>query len=482
MLRLASVAAHGQAGGPVVVAAIMASAQERGHRSRMSVVSEQLSSTSRHPLAKGGLHRLLAVGAGQSIDLQTFYDHVRAVAGLLPSAQHAVNLCEDRYRFLVAFCAVALRGQVNLLPPSRAHAVVADVQQRYPQTYCVADEALEHLPTGSFVLPAVLPRLGGEIPQLSDAQLVAIGFTSGSTGTPSANSKTWGSFLRSTEQNLQALQGLWGDAQPSLVATVPSQHMYGMEMAVLLPMLAPATLQAGRPFFPQDVVLALEEVAAPRVLVTTPVHLKALVESGVSLPPLAGIVTATAPLPQALAAAAEQAFATEVREMFGSTETCIFARRRTALETAWTLLPGVRLEPQPDGTRVHADHLVAPVVLADLVELLPDDRFVLRGRRADLLEIAGKRASLGDLTRKLQAVPGVVDAVVVQLAPEPGHAVGRIAALVVAPEREEADILRELRELMDPVFLPRPLRKVVALPRNETGKLPRDAVVALLHH
>jgi len=50
----------------------------------------------------------------------------------------------------------------------------------------------------------------------------------------------------------------------------------------------------------------------------------------------------------------------------------------------------------------------------------------------------------------------------------------------VAPEREEADILRELRAGMDPVFLPRPLRRVACLPRNETGKLPRDAVLALL--
>lgn len=425
---------------------------------------------------------MLAVGKDRSVDLQTFFAHVRGVAALLPPAGHAINLCEDRYRFLVAFCAVALRGQVNLLPSSRAHAVVADVQQRYPQTYCISDDALEQLPPDSFVLPAELPQLDGDLPQLASDQLVAIGFTSGSTGTPSANSKTWGSFLASTAQNLQALQSLWGDAQPALVATVPSQHMYGMEMAVLLPLLAPATLQAGRPFFPQDVVLALQQVQAPRVLITTPVHLKALVESGVDLPPLAGIVTATAPLSQELAAAAEQAFSTEVREMFGSTETCIFARRRTASESAWSLLPGVHLEPQPDGTRVHAAHLSVPVNLADLVELLPGDRFVLRGRRADLLEIAGKRASLGDLTRKLQAVPGVVDAVVVQLAPEPGHAVGRIAALVVAPEREEADILRELREFMDPVFLPRPLRKVAVLPRNDTGKLPRDAVLALLGH
>ncbi|WP_433852933.1 AMP-binding protein [Stenotrophomonas nitritireducens] len=437
-------------------------------------------SSSLHPLAVGAPGRPLAVAGATRIDLATFLEHVRGVAALLPPGHHAVNLCEDRYRFLVCFCAVALRGQVNLLPPSRAPAVVAEVQQRHAQTWCLGDTAPDPLPAGWFALPEDLPRQPGETPRLDAAQLVAIGFTSGSTGAPAANPKTWGAFVTSTAQNLQALGDLWGERAPAVVATVPPQHMYGMEMSVLLPLLAPAVLHAGRPFFPQDVAQALAEVPAPRLLVTTPVHLKALVESGVELPPLAGIVTATAPLPQPLAEAAETRFATEVREVFGSTETCIFARRRTAREQAWTLLPGVRLEPQEDGTWVHAPHLPDAVLLADLVELLPEGRFLLRGRRADLLEIAGKRASLGDLTRRLLAVPGVRDGVMVQLDPEPGQAVGRIAALVVAPDREDAGILQDLRAGMDPVFLPRPLRRVACLPRNETGKLPRDAVLALL--
>nr|WP_305805791.1 AMP-binding protein [Stenotrophomonas sp. YIM B06876] len=434
----------------------------------------------RYPLAVGGLERGLARVAGIDVDLRTFLAHVHGLAALLPEGRHAINLCEDRYRFLVAFCAVALRGQVNLLPPSRAIAVVADVQRRYAETWCVGDSALDPAPPGYFRLPATLPQAQGPMPWLEENRCVAIGFTSGSTGAPAPNPKTWGSLQTSTAQNLQALQDLWGRTLPEVVATVPPQHMYGLEMSVLLPLLGPARMHAGKPFFPDDVAQALAQASAPRLLVTTPVHLRVLVESGVRLPPLAGIVTATAPLPQDLAIAAEQRFGIEVREVFGSTETCIFARRRTAHEAAWDLLPGVRLEPQPDGTRVHAPHLPLPVTLADLVELLPGERFVLRGRRADLLEIAGKRASLGDLTRRLLAVAGVQDGVVVQLAPEPGHPVGRIAALVVAPGCEESRILQALRAEMDPVFLPRPLRKVAQLPRNETGKLPRDAVLALL--
>ena len=198
------------------------------------------------------------------------------------------------------------------------------------------------------------------------------------------------------------------------------------------------------------------------------------------MPELAAIVSATAPLSPELAAAAEARFGCEVRELFGSTETCVIARRRTAREATWTPLPGVRVAAQPDGTSVHAAHLSAPVVLADLVEVEADGRFHLRGRNADLLEIAGKRASLGDMTRKLLAIPGVEDGVMFQLDQAGADGVRRIAALAVAPTLDERGILAALRASIDPVFLPRPLKRVAHLPRNDTGKLPCDVLAALL--
>ncbi len=45
---------------------------------------------------------------------------------------------------------------------------------------------------------------------------------------------------------------------------------------------------------------------------------------------------------------------------------------------------------------------------------------------------------------------------------------------------DEQAILDAFRQSVDPVFLPRPLKLVEALPRNETGKLPRAALLALL--
>ena len=436
-------------------------------------------------LASGAGGRPVAFGHDDFVGLDRFLSEVRAVAALLPDRPFAVNLCEDRYRFMVAFAAAAVRGQVTLLPPSRTRAAIDEVRARHAGSYCLGDAdacgcgdvaPLEHY----LRLPHPLPRLAGEPPRVDAAATVAIGYTSGSTGVPKANAKTWGGFTTSTAQNLAALDGLLPAAgTPHVVATVPPQHMYGMEMSVLLPLVGGVAVHRARPFFPEDIADALAAAPLPPLLVTTPVHLRALVESGVALPPLAGIVASTAPLTRALAAAAEAAFGCEVRELFGSTETCILARRRTAVEDAWTLLPGVELHPQPDGTLVHAAHLQAPVALADLVELLPEGRFALRGRHADLLEIAGKRASLGDLSRRLLAIPGVRDGVLVQLDPD-AAGVRRLAAVVVAPGMDEAAVRQALRSSIDPVFLPRRLRVVDELPRNETGKLPRGSLLELL--
>ena len=430
--------------------------------------------------------RVLAWRDGEPVSAAGFLADVHRVAATLPVAGAAVNLCEDRYAFLVAFCAIVLRGQANLLPSSRAPQAVDEVMAAHPGCYAVGELALDPAPAGYHRLPALAagaPDPDEQVaswPQVPAGQVVAIGYTSGSTGVPSANLKTWRSFHASNAGNLAMLRSAVGE-DFAVVATVPPQHMYGMEMSVLLPLLGGVGVHAGRPFFPADVAAALAQVPEPRVLVTTPVHLRALVDSGIALPPLAAMVSATAPLPGELALAAEVRFGAPLLEVFGSTETCVFASRRTTREEDWTLYPDVHLQPQPDGTQVHAPQLDAPRLLADIVSLCADGRaFRLRGRQADMLEIAGKRASLGDLTRRLLAIPGVEDGVVFQL--DGGDALGvhRIAALAVAPGLDEQTILDTLRRAIDPVFLPRPLLKVAALPRNDTGKLPRAALIELL--
>jgi acyl-coenzyme A synthetase/AMP-(fatty) acid ligase len=432
------------------------------------------------PLLKDGdLQRPFVHREGRSISVREFLSDVQSVVMQLPSASHAVNLCEDRYHFIVAFCAVVLAGQTNLLPPSRAQQAIADVMHAHPGSYAIADSIRDAEPPRLFHLPRFTGRAhGGErVPSIMADHRVAIGFTSGSTGHPKPNVKGWRAVCASSQRNAALLGAL--HRAVNIVATVPPQHMYGLEMSVLLPLCSRAAVDVSLPFFPADIAQALTHVAAPRILVTTPFHLRALLQSDVVLPDVETVVSATAPLAAELARDVESRFGTRVVEVFGSTETCVIAHRRAALDEPWNLYDGVHLRPQPDGTLVEADYFAAPTLLQDIVELDGERRFVLRGRNGDLLDIAGKRASLGDLNHRLLAIEGVRDGVMFTLDAD-AKGVQRLAALVVVDALTEADVVERLRQAVDPVFLPRVVRIVSALPRNATGKLPREALLAAL--
>jgi len=213
--------------------------------------------------------------------------------------------------------------------------------------------------------------------------------------------------------------------------------------------------------------------------VTTPVHLRALLAETAALPALDFLLCATAPLPVQLAAEAEARFAAPLLEIYGCTEAGQIATRRPAQTAEWELFPQFSLRQDEKGTWVRGGHARTELLLSDVIELRPGRRFLLHGRTADLVNIAGKRTSLASLNYHLNSIPGVRDgAFVVPIGEEDG--VARLAAFVVAPGLTSEVILAALRQRIDPAFLPRPLCLVAALPRNETGKLPRARLDALM--
>jgi acyl-coenzyme A synthetase/AMP-(fatty) acid ligase len=255
--------------------------------------------------------------------------------------------------------------------------------------------------------------------------------------------------------------------------------MYGLETSVLVPLITGARIYGGRPFFPEDIRQALSCMGQYSLLVTTPIHLRACVASGLAWPDTEAVISATAPLDEALAQQAEAVFKAPVLEIYGCTEAGSLASRQTTRDAIWRLYDGFRLYRQQEQAILSADHLATDVPLSDIVDEVDEQHFRLLGRHQDMLNIAGKRASLMDLNLKLNAVPGVEDAVFV-VPDSKVQAVTRLAALVVAPSRNEKQIIEDLSRQLDPVFLPRPLYRVDALPRNETGKLTRDALMKLI--
>jgi acyl-coenzyme A synthetase/AMP-(fatty) acid ligase len=422
------------------------------------------------------LTRPIAWRDGREIGWGEFARAAATVVRALPAGSAMIDLCEDRYRFLTAFAAALSVGHASLLPPTRAEEVIREIEAAHPGSYRCDDQLIE----AALQAPPAAASLELQIPA---DQIATIGFTSGSTGRPQSFPKDWRSVNGSSACNARAIRaalGVGDDVAAWILATVPPQHTYGMEFSVLLPLLAGMAVHAARPLFPADIARALGELPTPRVLVSTPVHLRALVESPQQFPPVGLIVSATAPLDRELAQAVEAKFAGALLEIFGSTETCAFASRRTARAERWRLHEGVQLESTTDGTLVAAPWNRQRILLQDHVELHGPREFSVQGRNADLIEVAGKRASLADLTRRVLAIEGVRDAVVFQPGAESVATIRRVAALVVAPGLTAALIHDRLAASVDPAFLPRPLLLVDSLPRNELGKLPRAALLAAL--
>lgn len=420
-----------------------------------------------------------------------FLADVRRVAASLPARSHLVNFCNDRYRFAVGLGAALVRAQVSLLPPTQTPEMLTQMQRAYPGLYVLTDAQQTTPGIEQMLYPdsgnvAVAP---GAVPAFAPEQVAAIVFTSGSTGQPTPHPKSWGAlangaageaqrfgFCRQGAAHKPAAQSHPIPPGAVLVGTVPPQHMFGLESTVLLALRNGLILHAARPFYPADVRAALEEISRARVLITTPVHLRALLADSVQLPELALIVCATAPLSADMAAQAEARFGAPLHEVYGFTEAGMVGTRRTIEGPLWHALPGLRLREQDGSVWVHGGHVQTEVAFSDVVELRDAESFVLRGRNADLVNVAGKRSSLAFLNHHLNSIEGVEDGVFF-MPDESDHGVTRLMAFVVAPSLSRQALIESLRVRIDPVYLPRPLYFVESLPRNATGKLPREVLL-----
>ena len=426
---------------------------------------------------------VIAYRGGLPITAEEFLADAIRLAALLPTSGHVLNACSDRYRFAVGLAAAILSGSESLLPPTQTPELISQLRLFAPDAVCLADDA-----TCAIEMPMVpypsspAPTLGAwKVPCIPGDQRVAYVFTSGSTGTPVPHSKTWARLAGCVRIEAERL-GINDGRSHALVATVPPQHMYGFESSVLVALQSGQAFCAERPFYPADIARVLAEARAPRVFVSTPIHLRAVLAADVPLPAVELVICATAPLDPVLAVEVESRFGATLLEIYGSTETGQLASRRPTVSAEWQPWPGVSLFERDGRTWAEGGHIETPTPLGDVIEQAAAGRFILRGRTEDLVNIAGKRSSIAYLNHQLLAIPGVIDAAFF-LGEEPGNrfatGTARLGAVVVARELNSAEIMRELRQRIDAAFLPRPLLIVDSIPRNSTGKIPQAVMKSL---
>ena len=224
-----------------------------------------------------------------------------ALAQRLPPAQYVLNSCRDRYHFAVAFCAALIAGRTSLLPPSRTPETLAQLATRYPDTLYLGEGARRpRLARFSSTCHEVAGRCGCK-------SVAATGNRSGPRGCDRVHVGQHRRTAATTENLGRIVDGACAEVialhlddatidEVVLVGTVSPQHMYGFESTVLLALHGPCAFAAEHPLHPDEVVAVLSRISGRRVLITAPVHLRALAESAHSMPVLDRVVSATAPL------------------------------------------------------------------------------------------------------------------------------------------------------------------------------------------
>jgi len=424
---------------------------------------------------------IIAWRANQGVTLRQFLTDVEQLLSVFPEGSHMLNMCSDRYYFSVGLAAAIVSRKISLLPSTHTPDVIRQIKVFAPDVFCLTDN--DHckvdLPQLAYPISVINNVDSLTIPQINSQQYVAIVFTSGSTGQPKPHKKTWGDLVSSIQA--EAVQiGLKHHSATTLIGTVPPQHMYGLESTVLIAWFTGNALCNVQPFYPADICQTLMSVPSPRVLVSSPMHLRALLDANLPIPKIAQVISATAPLAVKLAQDIELRCHAPLFEIYGSTETGLIATRRSSQTEQWQLLPEISLVVKNDNVYACGGHIEKLTIMNDVIELITQQQFLLHGRIADMINIAGRRHSLASLNHILNSIPGVIDGAFYMPDETDNDSVTtRLAACVVAPDLDATQLLAMLREYIAPVFLPRPLLFVDTLPRNETGKLSRASLQAL---
>ncbi len=375
------------------------------------------------------------------------------------------------------------RGLTSLLISAADLPALAALTRQLGTFAIIGEQDLSDRVGGLPVIAAdSLPDLPLPAPELWP-ETVTLLFTSGTTGEPNHISKSAAALLGELDCLRSALPATIAGAQ--FVTTVPLEHMFGYIFAYWLPRIIGAPALSVRARLPQDLRAIGASALGPLCLVTTPLHLRAYDMAGGSFPTVAAVLCATAPLDPQLARRTRDLFGVPVTEIYGSTETGAVACRRWDEPHGiplWRPLDGIAMEVNLHGNAVcSASHLAQPVTMADRITIC-ESGFLMVGRDADLVKLAGKRQSISGLNALLTSLPGVLDGVFFDPASTDTHRTEPtrlVAFAVLAPGWTVADILSALRERVDPLFLPRPLFVVDQLPRLETGKLRHNDLVAL---
>lgn len=357
-------------------------------------------------------------------------------------------------------------GDAVLPLPSRApDRVVQDIVRTLSPT------ALVQTGPGGRLTTQRLPR-GAAVPRGTAVVVV----TSGSTGTPKGVELTHAALNASTRASLRRLGCRQGEVW---LGCLPVAHVAGLQTILRSRAVGVDPVLHER-FDPA----AIDRATRVSWVSLVPTQLGRLLDVGVDLRRFRGILLGGAPPPPALLERAAAAGA-EVTVSYGMTETC------GGCVYDGVPLDGVEVGALRDGrlrirgpvlARGYRGDAAATArsfrdgwfVTSDIGRVV-DGRVEVFGRADDVVVSGGEKVPAGQVAAALRHLATVADAAVVG---RPDEEWGEAVVAIVVPADATApptldDLRAALRDALPPAALPRALRLVDELPRDELGKLAR---------
>ena len=319
----------------------------------------------------------------KKISLQQLIDDLSYLDKILPESQYLLNLFEDRYYFLLGLLLGIKRNAIHLFPANTSPYTLEFLEKKYSQILILNNTDpgvnkavfinIEQLLREKITIDnSISLSLGDFFNKSFINEKRVIIFTSGSTGDPKPFTKNWSDFIALARQLAQPLALRH---KPVILATVPAQHMYGLETSIIMPLVNGLSIYASRPFYPADIEAILVKQRRSTLLITTPVHIRACLKTEVTLPFLQGVLSATAPLDANMAKLFEQKQNTALVEIYGCTEVGVIATRQTAREKYWSCLADIELKKSSDGDyNIKTHRSIQTFILNDYIcEVINDD-------------------------------------------------------------------------------------------------------------
>ena len=392
--------------------------------------------------------------------------------------------CEDCYYFYVTFASLLQCRKEILLTANITPEFIKEI--RLPGIGFLTDQKVPD----STDIAAIIeqPSMGTEeFPPIVASETKIHMYTSGSTGHPKAVLQRMKEF----ELDNAFIMSKWGDDfyKRIVCSCVNQHHIYGLLFSVVLPFAAGVPFRRNRITVPAE-FKSLTDTSY--MIIAVPAFLKRTVEDetesfGLKSPV---IFTSGGVLTPDVAKKTDQIMGFWPIEVYGSTETSGIAYRQSKNGLEWTPFDNAEISQNADGCLIIRSPYIsdpAGFETADLVEIFPDGRFLLKGRSDSIVKIEEKRISVTEVENRLNQNPYVKDSCVIAMADRRQYLA---AAVVLSPAGVEKfagadkfDINQYFRNYLagffEAVVLPRKWRYLEAIPQNAMGKRKKDDIKAL---